>query len=250
MYVSLWVVLHASVCVCVCVCVKRLQEINTNVRTFGYFLVTQFTVFKLFNRLKETLSGHLERKSLLTSRTASDRWTEVEESQRTASTSRVFNQLKGRGTSLVPFTSWTPSRNLEDVGGPCCVGTLLSALGDCLSLLGRSQPPIYHINVLAEYSHRVINCKCMFSLPLATAAVWSDGKVASKSTGQFRKWKSRRGRFLAERVTVGSELSWPWLCALFQASLFFHSSFLKYHHLKAYRVHLKAGFHPTLNPHV
>jgi len=47
------------------------------------------------------------------SQTASDRWTEVEELQRTASTSRV-HQLKGRGTSLVPLTSWILLRNLEE----------------------------------------------------------------------------------------------------------------------------------------
>ena len=29
------------------------------------------------------------------------------------------------------------------------------------------QPPVYRVNISAEHSHRVLNCKCAFSLPLA-----------------------------------------------------------------------------------
>ena len=81
MPVLLWVVLLACVCARVCSELRRLMQT-------GMCSTNSVHDVNLSNRLKETLSECLQKKSPLMLQTVSDRRTEVEESRRTVLTSR------------------------------------------------------------------------------------------------------------------------------------------------------------------
>lgn len=73
-----------------CVCIRNNLKRRMQIWVFSTNSVHDV---KLFNRLKETLSECLQKKSPLTFQTASDRWTETEEWRRTALTSRADGLL-------------------------------------------------------------------------------------------------------------------------------------------------------------
>lgn len=199
------------------------------------------------------LSECLQKKSPLMLRTASDRWTGVEESQRTASTSWV-SSCKGRWTALTPFMHCIPSWNLEEAGAPCWMWTLLSALRDCHAwqpTAGCLSQWVVHSCLLITWSVGAVlalgNKPPVFhSVRLfATPAMWSDGRVVRESHRPVYETEESRFPRREGHTKFAGHRSVRCLrqaCALVLS--------FEYHHHKACCGHLKVDFDPPSNPNL